>query len=312
MENIVNKNNFFKKSNLNLTPEYITGISDAEGSFQISIHDMKGLGKTGYKVSLEYKITQRDHSLNVLLEIRRFFNCGRISIDNSKTWTMKYVVTRNIDFIERIIPHFDKYPLKTSKYLNYLDLRKAVYIIRNKEHFSIEGINLLKKIKLTMNKGRSFKDKFSFYQNKNLCLEAGWVQGFIDGEASFQCEILINNSRRFPIVNLILQIQQSKHDIVILNGIKDFFHSGYLKPKCDIWNIEMLLKSTRKIGAYWNRKHVSICKFLDEYPLYTNKRLDYLDWERLINLKNNNMYKDKNGLLLMKKIKSGMNINRIN
>ena len=55
-----------KNSNCILTPWYITGISDGEGSFQITIQDIKGKGKTGYKPFLEFKITQKNHSIKTL------------------------------------------------------------------------------------------------------------------------------------------------------------------------------------------------------------------------------------------------------
>jgi hypothetical protein len=111
---------------------------------------------------LEFKITQRDHSLGILYEIQKFFGCGRINIDNSKTATMKFVVTNNNDLLYKIIPHFEKYPLKTSKFLNYLDFKRAVVLMNEKLHYKKEGVNLLKEIKSTMNKSRLFKDKFEF------------------------------------------------------------------------------------------------------------------------------------------------------
>ena len=54
-----------------------------------------------------------------------------------------------------------------------------------------------------------------------------------------------------------------------------------------------------------------ICNFIDLYPLYTIKRLDYLDWKQLINLKKVNAHLNKEGLDLMKKIKMNMNNKRI-
>jgi len=70
-------------NNERLKAWYITGITDAEGSFQISIQDIEGKGLTGFKPFLEFKITQKNNSINVLIEI-----CGRIIIDNRKTNTM--------------------------------------------------------------------------------------------------------------------------------------------------------------------------------------------------------------------------------
>jgi LAGLIDADG DNA endonuclease family protein len=75
---------------------------------------------------------------------------------------MKFVVTSNNELVEKIISHFDMYPLKTSKFLNYLDFKSAVILMKDKKHYNLNGIERLKEIKFKMNKARSFKDKFDF------------------------------------------------------------------------------------------------------------------------------------------------------
>ena len=102
-------------------PWYVTGITDAEGSFQITIQDIKGRGNTGYKPFLEFKITQNKYSIDMLLKLKKFFNCGRINVDNRNTSTLKFVITNNDDIVEKLISYFDSYSLITSKWLNYND-----------------------------------------------------------------------------------------------------------------------------------------------------------------------------------------------
>lgn len=59
-----------------------------------------------------------------------------------------------------------------------------------KQHFSLEGISNLREIKSNMNRVRSFEDKFNFCWNNCLEVRPEWIQGFIDGEGLFQCEII--------------------------------------------------------------------------------------------------------------------------
>lgn len=319
MINNINKDWNFTKGSTNknsvLTPWYITGISDGEGSFQITIQDMKGKGLTGFKPFLEFKITQKNHSVGVLFEIRKFFGCGRICIDNRKSDTMKFVITNVDDLTYKLIPHFDKYPLITSKYLNYSDFKSALMLLKKKEHFKYEGIRKLKLIKSTMNKSRSFKDKYNFCLFNKVNLHSSWLQGFIDGEGTFQCEIGLDKRRNNNknVVSFSLQIKQNNHDVAVLKNIINYFKSGYLKPKYNTENLEitMNVSSNRKTTVIWIRKYKVICEFFDQYPLYTLKRLDYLDWKRLINLKESKAHLDKQGLILMKYIKANMNSNRI-
>lgn len=279
--------------------------------FQITLQNIKGKGKTGYKSFLEFKITQRDHSKDILYKIKDYFNCGRINIDNRKTKTMKYVVTNIDDLLNIIIPHFDEYPLLTSKYLNYVDFKNATLLMKDKGHYNLEGINNLKDIKSKMNKSRSFSDKFFYCWNKDIIIHPEWVQGFIDGEGSFQCEIgFTEKIKLYPYVNFSLQIKQNNHDVAILQAIKNFFWCGYLKPKYDIKDIKAASNAVRSTTSLWFRNIQIICDFFDLYPLYTIKKFDYEDWKRLINLKQLNAHLDERGLILMKKIKSNMNNNR--
>jgi len=67
------------------------------------------------------------------------------------------------------------------------------------------------------------------------------------------------------------------------------------------------MNSVRNVTGLWIRDTEIICNFIDKYPLFTIKRLDYLDWKRLIYLKIINAHLYKEGLYLMRKIKLSMN-----
>ena len=182
----------------------------------------------------------------------------------------------------------------------------------NKEHYDLKGISILKEIKSNMNKLRLFRDKFNYCWTKDINIKPEWVQGFVDGEGSFQCEISYSKrNKNFPYVNLSLQIKQSNHDVAILYKIKNYFNCGYLKPKYNIKDLKSVLNVNRSTTTLWIRNFDIISNFFDSYPLYTIKRLDYQDWKRLFNLKKLKSYLNKNGLTLMNKIKNNMNSKRI-
>jgi hypothetical protein len=48
---------------------------------------------------------------------------------------MKLVITNVDDLVYKLVPHFEKYQLVTSKYLNYIDFKSALMLLKNKEHF---------------------------------------------------------------------------------------------------------------------------------------------------------------------------------
>jgi len=59
----------------------------------------------------------------------RYYECGNVQIDNRKENAFKFNVNKLDDIIEKIIPHFDKYPLVTSKNLDYLDFRRVAFMM---------------------------------------------------------------------------------------------------------------------------------------------------------------------------------------
>jgi hypothetical protein len=59
-----------------------------------------------------------------------------------------------------IINHFDRYPLLSQKLADYELFKKAFYIIQNKEHLTMEGLNKLVAIRSSLNLGLSEKQLF--------------------------------------------------------------------------------------------------------------------------------------------------------
>jgi len=114
-----------------LNPWQVTGLVDGEGGFNCSILKT-GAGSTGLTVKLEFKITQKSHSEGILHEVKNYYGCGSVVIDNRSTDTKKYHVTSISDILLKIIPHFNVYPCLTSKYLNFNDWKKIEIIMSNK------------------------------------------------------------------------------------------------------------------------------------------------------------------------------------
>ena len=67
----------------------------------------------GYKISLAFKVTQKEYSKGILLYLQKYFECGNIYIDNKKENGYKFSVNKLEDILTKIIPHLDKYPLRT-------------------------------------------------------------------------------------------------------------------------------------------------------------------------------------------------------
>lgn len=295
-----------------INPNYIVGFIDGEGSFNITISkDIKR--SSNHRVVCEMHITQNIHSIKVLETIRDYFDCGIIKVDNNITNTMKYQVNSYKDIANKIIPFFDKYPLLTSKYLNYMNFKEAINMMIEKEHLMTEGIIKMQDLANKMNKKRSFSEKFNFTTEhliKHL-INPDWISGFVDGEGCFY--FYIGKQKNTTIqLQASLEIAQNTHDILILNKIKEFLGCGRLKPSLPI-NLEIALINpsiSRLIISNPTDIKNKIIPFFDNYSLKTTKLLDYLDWKKLIEMKEKKYHLSEEGLNEMRKIKLNMNTNR--
>lgn len=100
-------------SNL-LNPYYVTGFTDGEGCFLVSI-SRDPLFKTGFKVKLSFQIGSLLHEkdLALLKLINSYFDVGSIT-KLGKESSFQYRV-QSIKDLKVIVAHFDNYPLITQK-----------------------------------------------------------------------------------------------------------------------------------------------------------------------------------------------------
>jgi hypothetical protein len=156
-----NNSGIFKKSDL--TPWYVTGLTDGDGMFGCIV------SKLNSSISMEFKITALSStSYDLIHNLKLFFNCGRISIDNRRDGTIKFVVTDLDSILKRIIPHFEKYPLQGSKNLNFLTFKEIAFLMKDKKHLTDEGFNLILNKYETMNNNRKFSEKYTYLLNKSF------------------------------------------------------------------------------------------------------------------------------------------------
>lgn len=83
-----------------------------------------------------------------------FFECGRYTIRTNKD-AGDFLCSNITDITDKIIPFFKKYPIKGTKLKDFLDWVKVAELIKSKHHIKAEGLDLIRKIKVGMNKGRS-------------------------------------------------------------------------------------------------------------------------------------------------------------
>lgn len=312
--------NHFFSTNSNVVlkdrPWWVTGFVDGDGGFHITPRNART--GPGRNTSLEFKVTQKETSINVLYMIQDYFGCGTVVIDNRRDNTYKFHVTNLTDILEKVIPHFESYPLVTSKMLNYLDFKLVAEMKQEGLQSTAEGLNRIMAIKSGMNKVRSYEDKwYHLLNSKPFNLHEDWLAGFIDREGSFHIELAPRgaNTRTNPYIACYgeMSIAQNSHDILVLDAIKQFFNEigakATLKPKYNITSLSEA-KSVRSVSRMKIRQEQYVIDLLDKHPLLTQKWLDYQDYKTVMAMYRSKKHLTKDGFNKMMSLKRGMNAGR--
>lgn len=230
-------NQIFEESKLiqfKLSPDYISGLTQADGSFFCSIK-IAPKHLFGVQFVPKFTITADLDSKFILESIQSYFNCGRIAI-NSKKHTAEFEVVRLAELHNIIIPHFIKYPIFCGKHHAFKLFTEIVITLYNKEKRSIEErkklLILALSMNITTNRNIETIDKlFNIFKVEQLASEFleqrkqeiaykildlvplidskdfkvsnDFISGFIDGDGSFFISFLNNGEIKtgFNITN---------------------------------------------------------------------------------------------------------------
>jgi hypothetical protein len=141
-----------------LNPHSVTGFSDGEACFILSI--LKSRTKSGFSVVVRFKISLHEKDRALLESLKAYFN-GVGSITKHGENAIQYRVNSQKDLMI-IIDHFYKYPLITQKWADYALFKHAFNLISSKEHLTAEGLQKLVAIKASMNNGLTEELKAAF------------------------------------------------------------------------------------------------------------------------------------------------------
>lgn len=136
---------------MQLTPDWICGFVEGEGSFVIYITE----SSKSKKVRLIFKLAQHVKNVQLLYAIKTFFGVGKVKQqkvrnDSSEIW--EYVVSRFEHLDTKIIPFFEKTPMHSTKKFDFLRFRKVAIMMKSKNHLTADDFVVIKSIASRMNK----------------------------------------------------------------------------------------------------------------------------------------------------------------
>ena len=315
-------NNFYSKtpkslfssqaSSSKLNPHYVTGFTDGEGCFFVSISPNSKY-KTNFRVKTTFQIGVHIKDIALLEKIKLFFNVGHIS--RLALDSVQYRVS-GINDLKVIINHFDEFSLLTYKQSDYLLFKEVVKLIEDGKHLTLEGLNRIASIKASLN-SKELSDTFKLNfpdlvpalipEVKDRKIQSlYWLAGFTDAEGCFFIALKKSLlSKLGETVWLRFILTQHIRDREFLESLISTLNCGRYVTKSGGGEAagEFIVEKFSDINE-------KILPLFESYKLQGVKSKDYEDFKKAAEFIKNKAHLTREGLDKIKKIKGQMNKNR--
>ena len=134
-----------------LDAQWVVGFVDGEGCFFVGINPHPEM-TCQFQVLPEFTVVQHQRDIQLLYALKTFFGCGVVRKNREER--MAFRVRRLEHLIERVIPFFEKHPLKSKKRIDFLKFRDVLHRMVSGEHLTPEGVERIRALASTMNTGR--------------------------------------------------------------------------------------------------------------------------------------------------------------
>lgn len=128
---------------------YISGYVDGEGCFSVSFSKRDKL-RIGWEVKPSFCVGQNYDRREVLDLMMDYFGCGHIRRDWGDK-TIKYEIRKADDLLNKVIPHFRKFPLKSAKEKDFLLFAEICQKMNSGKHKNVRGLRAILKNAYKMN-----------------------------------------------------------------------------------------------------------------------------------------------------------------
>lgn len=196
--------------------QWLVGFTDGDGTFSIV--------KQNNKWSLTFQIGQNTYNLRVLYYIKKQLGVGSVYVESNRNMANFRIRDRKV-LNKTIFPIFDRYPLLSTKYFNYIIFKEAYNILEDPNLTKLEKDSLIEA--LLQKKPSEFYISPAWNQvtlplkdanEAKKVISKPWLVGFIEAEGSFY--LVSKASDRIVHGFGISQ----KLDEVVLKGIKHILH----------------------------------------------------------------------------------------
>jgi hypothetical protein len=134
-----------------LDAHWVVGFVDGEGCFFVGINRHPEM-TSQFQVLPEFTVVQHQRDVQLLHALKTFFGCGVVRRNHAER--MAFRVRRVEHLNEKIIPFFEKHPLKSKKHVDFLKFRDVLRLMKEGAHLNSDGIAKIRVIASRMNRGQ--------------------------------------------------------------------------------------------------------------------------------------------------------------
>ena len=293
----------------NLSPWFVTGLTDAEGCFTVSVRNTANSNRA-LAVQSRFQINLHIRDINLLVQLQHFF--GGIGHINKSGDMAMFAVSSLKELTTVIIPHFEIYYLLTQKGADFLLFKQIVNICLERKNLTNEGLQQIVNIKSVMNLGLTDVLKSAFTNtvpverpviNTKHIPQPQWVVGFVNGEGTFNIKTYKSNSFIGKSAQLRFKLVQHSRDAKLMELIMKIFNSGKLEQDKRFPAVYLIIVKFSDILE-------KVIPLFEQYPLIGVKRFDFNEWCKVSQLMKDKKHLTEDGFNLITSIKAGMNKNR--
>ena len=136
---------------------YISGFVEGEGCFCVSFQPSRR-HRFGWEVRPSFSVSQNADRAELLYLIRNTWECGSIRPDRSDR-TIKFEVRGISSLVDVVLPHFDRFPLRSMKRFEVLRMKFICHEMTGGQHLDVGGFRRIVSVAMEMNP--SGKRKYS-------------------------------------------------------------------------------------------------------------------------------------------------------
>jgi len=256
-------------SKYSFSPWFIIGFVEAEGNFDISLSSNPRI-----LPKFRFRITSKYLDIVLLCALKNYFGSGSIFLrKDTQVFTLEISSQKVIN--NKIIPLFDLYPLKGTKFYDYINWRDGFKdFLLNKDLES--RASLIKRInerKLNLNR---MKQEIKLPTEHLNNFNAYYISGFVSGDGSFSV-VTGPNSFHSGFGQTVFLITQHINNKLLLEHIMKYLNIGYLGFSKTRPN-EINYKVSRKEDLI---KY--IIPFFEIYPTLGIHSISFIKWKNIIN-----------------------------